>query len=143
MKLAVPGILTWRILSPKINTVPTGVFFFSPPCLGQAFNGNEKMKKFYRPLSTNTDGQREFVSTVEGENACRLFVPRRRFICPLDFMMNLYSPFMLAQHMMCQFMEPSGTPRKTPLSGRTWTSPTRPLLSEPLSTWPSSLSTKV
>ncbi|XP_053484746.1 gamma-glutamyl hydrolase [Ictalurus furcatus] len=29
------------------------------------FTGNEKLKKFYRILSTNTDGQTEFVSTVE------------------------------------------------------------------------------
>lgn len=36
--------------------------------LGQRFNGNEKLKEFYRILSTNTDEQTEFVSTVEGEN---------------------------------------------------------------------------
>ncbi|XP_053537215.1 gamma-glutamyl hydrolase isoform X2 [Ictalurus punctatus] len=29
------------------------------------FTGNEQLKKFYRILSTNTDGQTEFVSTVE------------------------------------------------------------------------------
>uniref|UniRef100_A0A4W4DVG0 folate gamma-glutamyl hydrolase n=2 Tax=Electrophorus electricus TaxID=8005 RepID=A0A4W4DVG0_ELEEL len=29
------------------------------------FNGNEKLRKFYRILSTNTDGQTEFVSTME------------------------------------------------------------------------------
>ncbi|XP_072542994.1 gamma-glutamyl hydrolase-like [Salminus brasiliensis] len=29
------------------------------------FRGNEKLKKFYRILSTNTDGEKEFVSTVE------------------------------------------------------------------------------
>ncbi|XP_022533444.1 gamma-glutamyl hydrolase [Astyanax mexicanus] len=31
----------------------------------KSFKGNEKLKKFYRILSTNTDGQKEFVSTVE------------------------------------------------------------------------------
>ncbi|XP_060789230.1 gamma-glutamyl hydrolase-like [Neoarius graeffei] len=31
----------------------------------EKFNGNEKLKKFYQILSTNTDGQTEFVSTVE------------------------------------------------------------------------------
>lgn len=42
--------------------------------LGQSFNGNEKLKIFYRILSTNTDGQTEFVSTVEGENVCDLLI---------------------------------------------------------------------
>ncbi|XP_017567937.1 gamma-glutamyl hydrolase [Pygocentrus nattereri] len=31
----------------------------------ESFNKSEKLKKFYRILSTNTDGQKEFVSTVE------------------------------------------------------------------------------
>ncbi|KAI4887782.1 hypothetical protein NFI96_028305 [Prochilodus magdalenae] len=31
----------------------------------ESFSGNEKLKKFYRILSTNTDGQKEFVSTME------------------------------------------------------------------------------
>uniref|UniRef100_W5LDG2 folate gamma-glutamyl hydrolase n=2 Tax=Astyanax mexicanus TaxID=7994 RepID=W5LDG2_ASTMX len=31
----------------------------------ESFKGNEKLNKFYRILSTNTDGQKEFVSTVE------------------------------------------------------------------------------
>ncbi|XP_026791633.3 gamma-glutamyl hydrolase isoform X1 [Pangasianodon hypophthalmus] len=32
------------------------------------FSGNEKLRKFYRILSTNTDGQTEFVSTVEAND---------------------------------------------------------------------------
>ncbi|KAL7876195.1 hypothetical protein AOLI_G00111580 [Acnodon oligacanthus] len=31
----------------------------------ESFNESKKLKKFYRILSTNTDGQKEFVSTVE------------------------------------------------------------------------------
>ncbi|XP_036452336.1 gamma-glutamyl hydrolase [Colossoma macropomum] len=31
----------------------------------ESFNGSKKLKKFYRILSTNTDGQKEFVSTME------------------------------------------------------------------------------
>ncbi|XP_066536474.1 gamma-glutamyl hydrolase isoform X2 [Hoplias malabaricus] len=31
----------------------------------ESFNGSEKLRKFFRVLSTNTDGQKEFVSTVE------------------------------------------------------------------------------
>ncbi|MCI4377576.1 hypothetical protein PGIGA_G00205180 [Pangasianodon gigas] len=34
----------------------------------ERFSGNEKLRKFYRILSTNTDGQTEFVSTVEAND---------------------------------------------------------------------------
>lgn len=43
--------------------------------LGQRFNGNKKLKRFYRILSTNTDGRTEFVSTMEGESAFDLLIP--------------------------------------------------------------------
>lgn len=32
----------------------------------QTYNTNEELKKFYKVLSVNTDGNVEFVSTVEG-----------------------------------------------------------------------------
>lgn len=39
----------------------------------QTYNTNEELKKFYKVLSTNTDGTTEFVSTVEGSyNAASL-----------------------------------------------------------------------
>ncbi|XP_071387434.1 gamma-glutamyl hydrolase [Centroberyx affinis] len=34
----------------------------------ESYNGNEELKKFYKVLSTNTDGKVEFVSTVEAYN---------------------------------------------------------------------------
>lgn len=32
----------------------------------QTYNTNEQLKSFYKVLSTNTDGETEFASTVEG-----------------------------------------------------------------------------
>lgn len=37
-------------------------------CLRQAFDSNLKLKKFYKVLSTNSDGSLEFVSTIEGKS---------------------------------------------------------------------------
>lgn len=111
-----------------------------PPA--QEFIGNEKLRKFYRILSTNTDGRTEFVSTVEGESVRDISIPLQRFII-IEFMRNPNFLFPLAQHTSFQFMEPSGTLRKTRSSGRMRTSPTRPLPSGPLSTWPTFSSTKV
>lgn len=42
--------------------------------LAQTFTANEKLKQFYQILSTNTDGQTEFVSTVEGKNMWELSI---------------------------------------------------------------------
>lgn len=38
----------------------------------QTYNTNEDLKKFYKVLSTNTDGTTEFVSTVEGTGVAKL-----------------------------------------------------------------------
>ncbi len=41
----------------------------------QNYSSNAKLKRFYRVLTTNTDGKEEFISTMEGMNATEhLFV---------------------------------------------------------------------
>lgn len=48
--------------------------------LFQTYNTNEELKKFYKVLSTNTDGEIEFVSTVEGScNASSLTSSHSKF----------------------------------------------------------------
>lgn len=44
----------------------------------QAYESNAELKKFYKVLSTNSDGTLEFVSTIEGESAARRL--RRRVL---------------------------------------------------------------
>lgn len=34
----------------------------------QNYSGNAKLKRFYRVLTTNTDGKTDFISTMEGMN---------------------------------------------------------------------------
>lgn len=48
-------------------------------CSFQTYNTNEKLKKFYKVLSTNTDGKTEFVSTMEGGY---ITLPQCDFITP-------------------------------------------------------------
>lgn len=106
-------------------------------CLFQTYNTDEDLKSFYKVLSTNTDGNTEFVSTVEGDWSSLSDVVQQDS-CHDDccFLTSV-------QLTVTPFMERSGIQRKMPLSGPDLTFLTLHRQSGRPSTRPTSLWAKV
>lgn len=76
----------------------------------QTYNTNEELRRFYKVLSTNIDGNTEFVSTVEGSY-------KQKCLVDVKFTANLDYYHSSIQLMITQSMGHSGIQRKTPLNG--------------------------